>query len=247
MEDRVKRFLSGADWKSLWAPRPAKPASLRPSIRHIQQEEARKQPSPGLSTPLSPTSARLKAVEDHKAKLRAFHQRLLVLATPKRQRSRESEEDWPVGPADYDTRLELGRASYLSNRPKCPSFTICKIAVRSTRGKGAGGIVQRPSPTPSPTPFPAVSHRIPLRSHSIPRARKPSLSQSPRKASVDWKTSLRHVPGLCDPRDYTPSPPRSYKGLYSIPKSGKRFNIRKCKLHIDSEVNQRFNELFRQL
>ena len=232
--------MSGADWKSLWAPRPAKPASLRPSIKHIQQEEARKQPSPGLFTPLSPTSARLKVVEDQRARLKAFHRRLLVLATPKPQGSKEGEEDWPVGPADYDTRLDLSKASYLSNRPKCPSFTISKLTVHPT-------LIKRTSPTPSPPPFPAVSQRIALRSQSIPRARKPSLSPSPRKASLDWKASLRHVPGLCDPRDYTPSPPRSYKGLYSIPKSGRRFNIRKCKLHADSEVNQQFNELFRQL
>ena len=238
MEDRVKRFLSGADWKSLWASPPPKPAPLRPSIRHIQQEAAQAFSSPDTSAPLSPVSARLKAVEEQRAKHKAFRRRLLVLATPTPRRNEESDEDWPVGPADYDTRLELGKPCYLSNRPKCPSFTISKITVRPAR-------VKRRSPKPAPELLSAPLYRTEVRSFSNPRARKPSLS--PRKASFDWKASLRHVSELCDPRDYTPSPPRSYKGLYSIPKSGKRFNIRKCKTQADSEVNHKFNEIFRHL
>lgn len=226
MEDRVKRFLSGADWRSLWAPVAKKPPPFRINIRQIQLDAARSPTSASHMSPLSPATAKLKMIQLKKAKIQAIRRRIGELATPKSYSQDNSEDDCMVGPADYDTRLELGRPCYLSNRPTNPAFSMNKLTPRPVLAKQTTRL-----------PLSIRTHaekKSNIRSFSIPRVRQHSLTRSPKRHRTEWKESLRREISLSDTRDYTPTPLPSYRGQYSIPKANRRLNIRKCKRWIGS-------------
>ena len=267
--DRVERFLSKADWTSLFTPKPApqKPTVRRLATRRVTFEDTKDAtafPHDHTTDEEIDMKAKMLEIEQRKAKYAALRARLKSLSQPKPMtRTNKGGENWDdidVGPADYDTRLDIAKPSFLSTRPNNPAPKIRKLTGGSrltSPGRDATFHVHPRLVTKSETPTTQPSGKLtPKRSSSmcksrrLKKAEKMSGSFGGRKRSLcresdsSQRLEFMGVVIFPDIRNYTPTPIETHKGKYSIPKSQKRFNIRKCNRYTDSVANQRFNTMF---
>lgn len=245
MDDRVQRFLSKQDWASLLQQQPAKTTTLlktRPSLRKVHFEEDDQQSSLHSRLQLEEAEAKEKAERMlRRERYQTVQQRLRALSQPKKTGS-DLEEEWLVGPANYDTRLDLSRPCFVSTRPSCPTPVIRQPS--EAKGKGSPSRLDRSITSEENT----VKQQE--RSVSVSRlGKKNKEGLTRRKGSMGRDSERRvlemfgftHFPDL---RNYTPTPVQSQKHKYSIPKSHKKFSIKKSKPHSVSQLSQHFNTLF---
>lgn len=245
MDDRVQRFLSKQDWASLLQPQSVKPKSqlkTRASLRKVHFEEDDQQSSLQSRLQLEEAEAKEKAERTlRRERYQTMQQRLQALSQPKKIDS-ELEEEWLVGPANYDTRLDLSRPCFVSTRPSCPTPVIRQPI--GAKGKGS------PNRLDTTTTSEEITVKQQERSASVSRLGKKSKEEPTRRKGSMGRDSERRVLELFglthfpDLRNYTPTPVQSQKGKYSIPKSHKKFSIKKSNTHPVSQLSQHFNTLF---
>ena len=247
MDDRVQRFLSKKDWVSLLQPRPERTKPLfmtRPSIRKVHFEEDDQQSPSFLQLQQEENDAKARAARElQRQRYETLQKRIQALSQPKKVGS-ETEEETDVGPANYDTRLDLSRPCFVSTRPNFPTAVIRKPSI-SKRNTATPNRLETTT-----TYSDATTVKVQERSVSVSRLGKKNKEETcRRKGSLGRESEGRaldlfgctHLPDL---RNYTPTPLGSQKGKYSIPKSNKKFSIKKRNFQTVSQLSQHFNSLF---
>ena len=259
--EKLQRFISRQDWISLLAPapRPHYPKLTNGGVWHDLKN---------IQTELSDMTEELESLKlkgaqifdlpGLKAQLRKRHQsklhrkRLKELSQPKASPKPEIGAKWTwaepmdqeAGPGDYEVRLDLSKPSFESNRPKQP-IPIIKDFKRSDKAFSCKEEIERRKGLDSPactiyTPNNAFIMRSPSRVIIAGRSASHSRLRPVLESDEDSRHLLRHNIRASHQRDPSPFP----KGSYSIPKSPRKFDIRKCMLHIDSLQNRAFNLSF---
>ncbi len=246
MDDRVQRFLSKADWVSLLQPHPAKPKSLlktRPSMRKVHFEEDDHEELLLSRLQQEEAEARDRAERAlRRQRYQTTQQRLRELAQPKKIGS-ESDDEWVVGPANYDTRLDLSRPCFVSTRPSCHTPVIRQPVCpkHSSSPNRLDATINSEETVVKPQGRSTSMSRLSKKSkEEPPNRRKGSMGRDSERRMLEL-FGFAHFPDL---RNYTPTPVQSQKGKYSIPKSSKKYSIKKSNCYSVSQVSQHFNTLF---
>lgn len=259
--EKVQRFISRQDWMSLLTPppRPQYPKLTNGGVWHDLKK---------IQTELSDMSEELESLklkgaqvfdlpglkeQLRKRQQRKLHRkRLRELSQPKPPPKPELGGKWTwaepmdqeAGPGDYEVRLDLSRPSFESNRPKQP-FPIIKDFKRSDKAFSCKEEIERRKGLDSPactiyTPNLALILRSPSRVFISGRSASHSRLRPVLESDEDSRHLLRHHIRTSQHRD--PSP--SSKASYSIPKSPRKLDIRKCTSHTGSFQNRLFNHSF---
>lgn len=245
MDDHVKRFLSKQEWRSLVESKPVQLLVQHSLLKRVQFMEDKQESLPSEGPAETETSSNL--VDQQKiARYKALKGRLKVLAQPKvspklgvtrAKWSWADETDNPIGPGQYEVRLDIAKPSRLSTIPNRPVPVIRQsTSVGRSRDKWKSTLLSPKVSSISPLndPRPSTVHRSRKELSS-----RPSFSRSQGRL-FDFRRSLFSP----DAGSYTPTFVPSQKNRFSVPKSTRKFNISRCNHHSDSLLNAKFNSVF---